>query len=629
MADVTVSPQPGYYGGEQTVVVTFPPDVRKAIITQDDVAPVLSEVLAYDQGPLYPNAPPHTGVPPGDIVARPFMAVTQDGRGNVVYDAGFPKYYNGTMPSPRPTTFAMLTAAMKYLYNALNFIAKPNVTRKILFIGNTATGSPYDTKASLIAGNTYGAEGFRDTFELVAGLAGFTYDIRNVSDFGGLGKIDGTLTTFNQYSCVVVMCGANLAVGQTNITTQFSQELASYRAGGGGVMIITDHCDRIYTNLADAVANGSIFGGDATKVSQYYGTYFSGNVDRAPVLVSEIKSQLALNGGPGDHPLLNNMADTDSIYAGGSESLVMVETYASSQVDPLVTHSYFYDSAGVKRLNVLVQMEDGTVFVRPYRYDLIDPSDLMLRDARDRVTGPTLQTVKRGFDLHVFYNMASPPTMTGRVLRNGEPHGTFMLSNNVMTLKMCSGTDSTFNYLPTDRIGFAIEVPFIYTMETTIQALDVSMVNASWTRVAGLGTALLATPDYTGMGKKNAIKQLWEYSNLLYRDTSESTGNVYGIWPRVLTRIDRALKGIPGSCNLWIATNAADWAANKPVNPVEADTVIQADNNNVYTWWIKDGIGSWVTNTSKAAAFFYQGRKVVDKRGTGTWVIGANSTTLV
>lgn len=629
MADVTVSIPPGYYAGAQTVVVTFPPDVRKAIITQDNVAPVLSEVLAYDQGPLYPNAPPHTGVPPGDIVARPFMAVTQDGRGNVVYDAGFPKYYNSTMPGVRPTQFSQLTPAMKYLYNALNFITKPNVTKKMLVIGNTANGAPYDVKASLIAGNTFGAEGFKDTFELVGGLAGFTYDFRNVSDFGGLGKIDGTLATFNQYCCVVVMCGANLAVGQTNITTQFSQELATYRASGGGVMIITDHCDRIYTNLADAVANGSIFGGDATKVSQYYGTYFSGNVDRAPVLVSEIKQQLAQNGGPGNHPLLNNLADTDSIYAGGSESLVMVETYASSQVDPDVTHSYTFNTPGVRRLNVLVQMDDGTVFVRPYRYDLIDPSNLLLCDSRVRTLGATLQTVKRGFDLGIVYNIGSPPTLTGRVTRNGEPHGTFQLVNNVMTLKMCSGNNSTFNYLPTDKIGFAVELPFMYNMETTIQALDVSVVNTDWVQFSGLGKALLALPDYTGMGKKDAVKAFWEYSNRLYHDADETTGNAYGIWPRVFPRINRALKGIPGSCNLWIATNAADWAANKPVNPVEADTVIQANDNTVYTWWVKDGVGSWVTNTSKAAAFFYQGRKVVDKRGTGTWVIGANSTTLI
>lgn len=627
MADVTVSVPPGYYGGAQTVVVTFPANVRKAIITQDDVPPVLSEVLAYDQGPLYPNAPPHTGVPPGDIVARPFMAVTQDGRGNVVYDAGFPKYYNGTMPSPRPTTFAMLTPAMKYLYNALNFIAKPNVTRKILFIGNTVTGAPYDAKASLIAGNTYGAEGFRDTFELVAGLAGFTYDIRNVSDFGGLGKIDGTLTTFNQYCCVVVMCGANLAVGQTNITTQFSQELATYRAGGGGAMIITDHCDRIYTSLADAVANGSIFGGDATKVSQYYGTYFSGNVDRADVLVSEIKRQLALNGGPGNHPLLANLADTESIHAGGSESLVMVETYAAYQVNPDNPQSYTFTQPGSHRLNVLVQMDDGTVFVRPFRYDLIDPSNLLLVDTRNRTIGQTYQTVKHMFDLAMIYNIGSPPTLTGRVTRNGIPHGTFQVANNVVTLKMCSGNNTTFGFLPTDKIGFLIEVPFLYNVNTTIQALSLTALNASWTQLAGLGKELIALPDYTGLTKKDATLQFWQYANVQYRDEKETGGNAYGIWPRVLTRVGRALNGGAGSCKLWIATNTTDWTANKPANPVQADTVIQADNNKVYTWWVNDGVGAWTLSTETASEFFGSGRLVVNTRNTAeVWQIGVGST---
>jgi hypothetical protein len=625
MADVTVSVPPGYYGGAQTVVVTFPANVRKAIITQDDVPPVLSEVLAYDQGPLYSSEPPFTGVPPGDIVDRPFLAVTQDGRGNVVYDAGFPKYYNGTMPVPTPSSFATLTPAMKYMYNALKFIAKPNVPKKILIVGNTRTGENYDVKGSGSTGIP--ASGFLDTFNVVLPMAGFTFDVKNVTDFPGTNMVDGTLSLFNQYCAVVVLCGHYCTAAEQFITEQFASELASYRANGGGVFIITDHLERIYTSLADATANSVGFGKDANRCAKYYGTYFSGAVDRAPVLVSEIKRQLSLNGGSGNHPLLANLADTESIFAGGSESLVMVETYAAYQVNPANPQSYTFTQPGSHRLNVLVQMNDGTVFVRPFRYDLIDPSNLLLVDTRNRTISQTHQTVKRMFDLAMIYNIGSPPTLTGRVTRNGIPHGTFQLSNNVITLKMCSGNNTTFGFLPTDKIGFLIEVPFLYNVNTTVQALSLTALNASWTQLAGLGKELIALPDYTGLTKKDATLQFWQYANVQYRDEKETGGNAYGIWPRVLTRVGRALEGGAGSCKLWIATNTADWTANKPTNPVQADTVIQADNNKVYTWWVNDGVGAWALSTETASEFFGSGRLVVNTRNTAeVWQIGVGST---
>lgn len=626
MAAVTVSVPPGYYGGAQTVVVTFPAGVRKAIITQGDVSPVLSEVLAYDQGPLYPNAPPHTGVPPGDIVARPFIAVTQDGRGNVVYDAGFPKYYNVTIPVPRPAAFSTLTPAMKYMYNAVNFIAKPNVPKKILIVGNTRNGDNYDIKSFVGQGGTSSENGFLDTFNLVLSMAGFTFDLKNVSDFPGSNQLEGTVALFDQYCGVIVMCGHYSTAVESYISDQFASELASYRAGGGGVFIITDHMERTYTSLADAVANSVGFGKDANKITKYYGTYFSGNVDRSPVLVSEIKRQLALNGGPGNHPLLANLVDTESIWSGSSESLVMVETFASSQVNPTVPQSYSLTTAGTHRINVLTQMNDGSVSVNPYRYDLIDASSVLLRDLRGRDVGATYLTGKRSFDLNLFYNIANPPTLTGRMLRNAEPFGTFQLNNNVVTRKMCSGNNSTFEFLTTDTLTYAVDVPFIYNVKTIVQSVDTTEAKNSWTNIATLAAALAKFPDYTGLSPTEALRQFWDHANICYRDKNDAMGMLFGHWPRVLPRVGNALKGIPGNCVLWVATNAADWVANKPLAPTEADTVIQADNNNVYTWWKTDGVGGWVLGANKANAFFGLGREVVDTRGTGIWKIGLTNT---
>lgn len=626
MADVTVSIPPGYYGGAQTVVVTFPAGVRKAIITRDDLSPVLSEVLAFDQGPLYPNAPPHSDVPPGDIVTRPFLAVTQDGRGNVVYDAGFPKYYNATIPTPVPNSFATLTPAMKYMYNALKFIAKPGVPQRILVVGNTKNGVYYDVKSKLADASPEGGAGFWDTFNLVLPMAGFTFDIINVSDFPATNIVDATLATFNQYCAVIVMCGHYCQANEQFLSENFASELASYRAGGGGVFIITDHLERIYTNMADALANGVGFGKDANTCAKHYGTFFSGNVDRSPVLVSEIKRQLSLNGGPGNHPLLNNLADNESIHSGGSESLVMVETYAAYQVNPAVTHSYPLTTAGTYRINVLTQYTDGTVSVKPFRYDLIDPSSLILRDKRGRDIGAAYTTGKKAFDLNLFYNIANPPTLTGRVMRNAIPHGTFQLNNNVVTLKMCSGAPGTFEFLPTDKLTYALEVPFIYNVTTTVQAFDKSAAANAWTSIATLTLALSKFPDFTGLSPTEALREFWKHADIHYRDDGDNLGRMFGYWPRMLPKVGRALEGVMGSCKLWVATSAADWAANKPANPVEADSVIRADNNAVYTWWKTNGVGAWVLGVDPANAFFGLGREVVDTRGSGKWRIGLTST---
>lgn len=67
--------------------------------------PALSEYIAYD-----------TLTPP-----NPFIAVTQDGLGRVVYDGGFPKFYNQELPGTY-TNFAQLPPQFKYLHNAINWV---------------------------------------------------------------------------------------------------------------------------------------------------------------------------------------------------------------------------------------------------------------------------------------------------------------------------------------------------------------------------------------------------------------------------------------------------------------------------------------------------------------------------
>ena len=81
--DVWFSKEPGRYVPPQTVNWVISDNVDYFAISQDEHATAISEYIAYDQ-----LDPPN-----------PFIAVTQDGNGNVVYDGGFPKFYNGQAPT--------------------------------------------------------------------------------------------------------------------------------------------------------------------------------------------------------------------------------------------------------------------------------------------------------------------------------------------------------------------------------------------------------------------------------------------------------------------------------------------------------------------------------------------------
>lgn len=81
--EITYDVDPGYYLNPFTVNMILSSDVQSLQFSVNGGAPSISKYVAYDQS-----------VPP-----VPFIAVTQDGRGNVVYDGGFPKFYNTYAPS--------------------------------------------------------------------------------------------------------------------------------------------------------------------------------------------------------------------------------------------------------------------------------------------------------------------------------------------------------------------------------------------------------------------------------------------------------------------------------------------------------------------------------------------------
>lgn len=83
MADISFDVAEGYYLNPFTAKMVLSANVKTLQYSVNAGPPAISKYIAYDQ-----LTPPN-----------PFIAVTQDGHGNVVYDGGFPKFYNNQAPA--------------------------------------------------------------------------------------------------------------------------------------------------------------------------------------------------------------------------------------------------------------------------------------------------------------------------------------------------------------------------------------------------------------------------------------------------------------------------------------------------------------------------------------------------
>jgi len=644
MAEISTSIEPGYYTSGQTLTVKFPANTRRAIVTRTDRAPVLTEILAYDRGPITPvPAAPEGSPDAGPVIDRPFLAVTQDGRGNVIYDGGFPKFYNeqiaanngGSYPAVNPNTFATLTAAGKYLYNGLNFCANPRKVaagnRKVLFIGNSAKGDPFVLTDSHYSnqGGTRIPYGFRDTLDGICQAGNWIptyYDLPTPTS-----KIDFTFDYLDQFATVVFFgVNATLSPEQTYVTERFAKELASYRTAGNGIAIITDHCNDNFTSVADALARGYVFGADATRLAKEYGCYYSGNVNRKPVLVSEIKRQIGYPGPPQSHPLLNGLPDTASIYAGDSESLVMPELYTNEQVDPTQDLVVPMTTPGNYRVNVLVQLQDGTIITKPMMFQIVDPSVIILRDSLGRTVGSPQVTYKRGIDLSLFAGTGVTQTYSGEILKNGILQGYFRSIEGVTTYQPFTGAGCPLGAVSGDVITFAIKDPFEYSISTTLQ------VSAPVTYYVNSGTlsefikSVRGHPYYTGISSVATIKSdLQSFCDQFYHDAENlGTSPTSYTWKFMgKSRLAFVANSRLRPIRVKIYPTEANWTANKPVVGAVGDAVLIAENNTVYYW---DNLPMvWTKHPQTANLLYNVGRHAFNFIDSTWWIIGASSTTRI
>jgi len=255
------------------------------------------------------------------------------------------------------TPMGQLTASFKFLYNAINFIANPTKfaagNRKILLLGDKSSGS-YWIKGTSVASD------FALSFLHLAKVANVQLTIKDTSDWPEA-KLNPTLAELNQYAAVILMSSES-ALSADRITEQAIDAMVLYREQGNGLMVITDH-GPVLNTIEEAIPSRSGFFNTANRLITRFGCWFSGDYNRTPVNVGFLRSTY------GDHPLYAGMADSESIYAGASESRVWVAqtpSYLPGQVPS------FQIAPGRTTVQVAASLKDGSVEILRVYYYVLD-----------------------------------------------------------------------------------------------------------------------------------------------------------------------------------------------------------------------------------------------------------------
>lgn len=633
MSEIITSIEPGYYPTAQTLTVTFPPNTRKAIYTTSDRPPVLSEVIAYDEGPIVAGGP---------SVPRPFIAVTQDGRGNVIYDGGFPKFYNMRIYQFKnkwpelPYKFVDLPPQFKYLNNGLKFCANISKyaagNRKVLLLGDVKAGSYCTTTSQRypVEGVAQGDIGFKDSFEAIAEAGGWELTIKTSADGPG-GKIDYDLDYLEQFVAVIYMSSSAYGAPPANAngysgTPRFIQAMSLYRSAGSGIILITDHANANFTSAADALARNFYFVVNANSIATNFGAYFSGNVDRKNVTVGEIRRQLALNGGPGDHPLLAGMTDNEIIAAGASESLTEVEVFTNDEVDPLQPLVVDLSTPGIHRVNILVQMEDGSILTKPMLFIIRADGDILMTDAQGRTLADQTVTYKAGVDYSLKLAATVSQQVTGKLEVNDILQGYFQVNNGVATYNLLAGPGSAAKVSSGDKVTLNILAPFEYPVSTTVTIPSgVEYFESSGTPGTFL-KKIRQHPYFSGVTDERTIFRDLSRFSYQHFEAAKRLGPSAPLhyWRSIGTGRLGLTQSAYLALNLGIYADASDWTTNGPVTGLTGDAVIIANNNDVRYW--DNAARLWVMHPTKAAVLFGIDRVGINKRNGTKWIVKSTNT---
>ena len=241
-----------------------------------------------------------------DEFGNPFISVVDNaGGGKLIFDGGFPKYYNGNWGSA--TTFNDLNPQFKFMHNIIKWMSKTHQSRgKVLLYGDAIEGHSYSVTST-----------FNVSIPKAITMAGYTPEIKSAahSDYNGSKeynrKVDISLEELNKYASVIIMSSG----GWDSFTTETTNNFTTYVNNGGGVFIITDH---------------DYFQRTGNQILRKFGSEFYGVINRNSshnaYKLSTIWSNLEGTEYNKTHELWNGFSSTDSIPAGGSEGNVRIFT---------------------------------------------------------------------------------------------------------------------------------------------------------------------------------------------------------------------------------------------------------------------------------------------------------------
>ena len=276
---------------------------------------------------------------------------SSDPGGRLVFDGGFPKFYNSTWGTYRgginngsvSIYDPSIPAQYPYFYNVINHVEREDGSnKKLLYINDAASGN-------------YTAKVFNNTVYDIARVAGFTPSSIGSESAGTHSGFLQTLHTtraswatyFSGYD-VIVWLGTHYQ-GSGYLPNAMIQGLLDYFDGGGGLFVITDH------NVFQLCVN---------QILPYYGVKFTGNIDRTPGNNAYRISTILGNTNyipSGYHPLFANIDVNGFISAAGSEGKIIYDTSVAN------TSNYTTDSNGnltITNHNNGTALGGGNTFVR-------------------------------------------------------------------------------------------------------------------------------------------------------------------------------------------------------------------------------------------------------------------------
>lgn len=582
MANVTPSQSPGWYRDSVTINWAFTNSVVGVQTSQGNVGLAQSKYIAYD-----------TLSPP-----NPFIAVTQDGKGNVVYDGGFPKLYNRTAPEPG-SSFASLTGAYKYMYNAINWVsnkAKVNAgIKKVLVLNDSILGESYSAK------EMDNASGFGVSLSRLFAAVGYQYVIKDRNDYAG-GLLNAPLSELEQYNLVFFM--STKSSDTPFITAACAQDLATFRANGGGLIFITDHGGDA-ANATQAITTSGFFI-TANQVMKFFGAYFTGTVDRIPVNVGFLRSTY------GDHPLYAGLLDTEEVAAGSSESSVVVTTYPV--LLPGNVPATRLSGEGEYQINFLLTLSDGSLESISFSYQLGSSSSfIVINPNGDEITGP-YSSDSPVFDLKFRSKSVFIPTMSGQVLINSILRGSFRLTGSGVTYLWLLGDPPALK--AGDVVTHNITSPTSFSMNTTIARGGLSYVGRYL-------PAALITQSKAGSNANLSFKAAFEKAASLarqyFKDPKGGSNTMNGRKAK-LREVSRMARGVEGPAKLQIYPTGSAYLLDR----ANADTdtaILVANTNQVYVYLS----GAWGYYAS-AQSYLGLGRYVINTFDDSLWQVNTGTT---